>query len=131
MSPRYERKVLGGQLYEVILQRLISLFPGCRLRSLSSPNPAPGTIPLPNEAQFYDYVVVNQHRYVASSRSPNRTNSLVDCVVYANDGTSQLWTGELTDIIRINQEPAGVFTLAQICWFRPLHLDITETIWHA
>jgi len=52
MSPRYEHKVLGRQLYEVILQQLISLFPGCRLHSLSSLNPAPGTIPLPNEAQF-------------------------------------------------------------------------------
>lgn len=131
MSPRYECKVLDGQLYEVVLRQLIRLFPGCRFRSLSTPNPDAGTIPLQNQACFYDYVVVNQHRYFASSRAPNRTNSLVECVVYANDGSSRLWTGELIDIIHINQAPTGVFTLAQIRWFRPLHLDIADTIWHS
>ncbi|KIM79981.1 hypothetical protein PILCRDRAFT_89847 [Piloderma croceum F 1598] len=74
---------------------------------------------------------VNQHCYFASSQAPNRTNSLVECVVYANDGSSRLWTGELIDIIHINQAPTGVFTLAQIHWFRPLHLDIADTIWHS
>lgn len=98
------------------------------LRSHIDPQPAAGSIPLTNHSLFFDYTVVNGLRYSASRRAVTSASSLVQCVVNANGDTS---VGELTDIIHINQAPHGIFSFARVRWFRPLRLDLTDTVWHA
>jgi hypothetical protein len=121
-------QTLDGSLYRIVLGHLSLLFPDARLRSLIMPNPPPNSIPLNNRALFFDYAVVNQQRYHASRRARNTTGSLVECAV---DGAGATSVGELTDIIHINQAPHGVFSLARVQLFRPLRIDLTDTIWHS
>lgn len=75
----------------------------------------------------FDYVIINSLRYYASSRSLKPGTSLVEVTV---DGAGMTWVGELLDIIHINQAPHGVFTLGRVRWFRPLQVDLTNTVWH-
>lgn len=127
-SPRYSIQTLDGALYTTVLQHLSLLFPHAGLCSLIQPNPLTNSIPLNNRALHFDYVVVNGIRYLASNRAANNMSSLVECVV---DGVGTTLVRELTDIIHINQAPHGVFSLARVWWFRPLQLDLTNTIWAA
>lgn len=127
-SPRYSIQILDGTLYTAVLKHLSLLFPNAGLRSLIMPNPPINSIPLNNRVLHFDYVVVNGNWYLASNCAANNTSSLVECVV---DGTGMTTGGELTDIIHINQAPHGIFSLARIRWFRPLRLDLTNTIWDA
>jgi hypothetical protein len=121
-------ETLSGTLYTTILNHLSTLFPDARLCSLIMVNPPSNSIPLSNQAIHFDYVVVNQLRYFTSHCAFNSSSSLVECIVDGAGGTS---VGELTDIIHINQRPHGIFSLAWVRWFRPLQLDITNTIWHS
>jgi len=127
-SPRSETQICDGQLYNKLLTRLKSLFPQLSLRSILDLNPTSWSVPLQQSATFYDYAIVNQHRYYASNRTTSTSSSLVEVVV---SETGRTWVGELMDIIHINQSNGYIFTLGHIRWFRPLYVDISQTIWEA
>jgi hypothetical protein len=121
--------MLELELYAQVLRHLKTLFPGTNLRSAIDLNPPPGSVVLQTEACFFDYVIVNQHRYHAANRSVSNPSRLVEVVVAGNGST---WAGELMDIIHLEQPTSGlVFTLGHFRWFRPLQMDLTKTIWNA
>jgi len=128
LSAHYEEQTLDSNLYGTLLKHLSMLFPQLCLCSLIEQNPAPDTTPLLNKAIFFDYAVVHQHRYYASNCARNSTGSLVEVIVSELGDT---WVGELTDLIHINQGPDHTFTLGHFCWFHPLGMDLSDTIWSA
>lgn len=126
MSPRYSRGQFQRDDYEAVLHHLSLVAPGAQLRSCLQPS-TPG-IPLGLNMLSFDYVIINALRYYASSRALKPVSSLVEVTV---DGSGRTWVGELVDIIHINQAPHGVFTLGRVRWFRPLAMDLTNTIWNS
>jgi hypothetical protein len=115
-------------LYSQILRYLKTLFPATNLRSAIDLNPAPGSVVLQTIGSFFDYVVVNQHRYYAANRSTLNPSRFVEVIV-AGNGTT--WAGELLDIILIEQANGPHFTLGHFRWFRPVQMDLRDTVWDA
>jgi hypothetical protein len=64
---------MSRELYQLVLERLRKQLPfGIRSHLTLSAD-----VPLLPQATFFDYVVISQRRYWASSRARNPTNSLV------------------------------------------------------
>ena len=102
------------------------VFPHLQLRSDIAPNPPPESVPLLKKVFFFDYAIVNQWRYHAANRSRDLKNSLVEVFVSERGDT---WVGELLDLIHINQGANLTFTLGHFRWFRPLRMDLRQTVW--
>jgi hypothetical protein len=112
-------------LYNGILRILQQRFPLVAIHSFLQKPPTPASIPLRNVANFYDYVVVNRQRFVASSRRAGLSgDSLV--IVKTGDTTH---VGELCDIFVIQTEVTGVERMGRMRWFRPLSLPGVDRAW--
>jgi hypothetical protein len=75
-------------------------------------------VPVPFEATFFDWVVVSQRRYRASSRSKNNANSLVAI----KNGPSKFMVGELTTILAfpLNLAQCPVVRLGLVRFLKPV-----------
>lgn len=78
----------------------------------------PDSVELTNLFTFFDYAVVNQRRYMASSR----TNKMEDCLIAITSLPGRYWAGELVHIFLPVQEnlDTGPKYLGIIKWFCPL-----------
>jgi hypothetical protein len=120
--------MLDPTVYAQILRYLKTLFPEANLRSAIDLNPTPGSVVLQMVGSFFDYIIINHHRYHAANRSISNPSRLVEVIV-ASDGST--WAGELLDIIHIEQATGQVFTLGHFRWFRPLQINLEGTVWNA
>lgn len=78
-------------------------------------------VPLFPNVTFFNYIVLNQRRYWASSRNNNIANSLV---AVRSGLFDQAAVGELTDILIVSQPALQTrFFLGYVKWFVPLTLD--------
>lgn len=85
-------------------------------------------VPLLPTATFFDYVVVSQHRYWASSRNSNNANSLAAIAQNLN----QVAVGELLKIVALAQPQltAGVIYLGVVRWLVPVdNAHSPESAW--
>jgi hypothetical protein len=129
LSPRFTSTQMTSEMYHLVLRYLSALYPAANLRSLNHPSPAPGSVPLPNAAWFFDYVVLQGRRYSSSSRTTNRANSMVQAFVSDRGDTC---VGELINIIHIEVNEDHKYVLGHFRWLHPfseLGIDPAQTIW--
>ncbi|KZV60007.1 hypothetical protein PENSPDRAFT_558091, partial [Peniophora sp. CONT] len=79
------------------------------------------------EATFFDYVVISQRRYWASSRTNNRANTIVAVCTDAGQYT----VGELTSIVGISQPQLPVIRLGLVRWLVSCEDAPVESHWSA
>jgi hypothetical protein len=113
-----DRAVMEGmhrELYLLVLQHLQVRLPPDAVRSHRVLGPG---VPVPAKALFFDWIVIAQRRYHASSRSRDRANSMVAIKTSFNDFT----VGELQVIFAFNlplpQQP--VVRLGAVRMLRPV-----------
>lgn len=79
-----------------------------------------------SRATFFDHVIVDTHRYLASTRATRLSDSLVAVQVST---AGDVWAGELQDVFAINQPVIGKHYFGRMRWFKPVIFDISNTVW--
>lgn len=128
-SPLYGYGRLNAGLYIDILSYLNRVFPEAHIRDYRDMSKGPGWVPLPPDATFLDYIVMNGRRYSASSRSKSPKNSWVTAIVSA---AAETCVGELLDIINVQVSPTQQYVLGHFRWLGGIgdtDLDLAGTIW--
>lgn len=83
-------------------------------------------VPVLPQATFFDYIVINQRRYWASSRNSNNANSLI--AVATGQGSYHI--GELIDIFAISQQTlGGIHRFGRVRWLQPFAFDMSQSAW--
>jgi hypothetical protein len=100
--------------------------PDLELHSHIAIAPSPSSKALLPQATFFDHVVIEHRRYLASSRAVRDADSLV-AIRTSNNGS--IWVGELRDIFTINQPAFGLYRFGRMRWFRRVEFDTSNTIW--
>jgi hypothetical protein len=126
LSTRSTKAPMPHDLYYKVLTHLQTRLPNIELHSHIALAPSPTSIPLPSQASFFDHVILDQERYVASSRAVNAAGSLV---AVRTSSHSTYWVGELRDIFVINQPVIGIRRFGWMRWFRRVEFDISDSIW--
>lgn len=127
LSPRSSKIQMTVEVYDIVLRHMRSRFPSANLRSeMDFFNSDTRMLPLHNRAMSFDYTIINQRRYWASSRTRTAANSLVAIRTGDLGGVS---VGELLDIIVIDQGSIQNQTLGRVRWLVPATLDLTNTFW--
>ena len=115
-------------LYSVIFHHLQVHQPDVELHSYLAIALSQMSIPLLNQATFFDQVILNNKWYLALSwLSQGPANSLVAVCPSA----SQVWVGELCNIFIINQPKLDIHHFGQVQWFAPFKHNLTGIIWAA
>jgi hypothetical protein len=97
---------MSRDLYQLVLERLCKQLPfGIRSHLTLGAD-----VPLLPQATFFDYVVVSQRRYWASSRARNPTNSLVAI----SRGSGKYDVGELMSIFALVQPRPSIAAPSQV-----------------
>ncbi|VDB94096.1 unnamed protein product [Peniophora sp. CBMAI 1063] len=124
LSMRSVKGVLMPDLYSQVLAHLQLRLP-VSVRSDIVLGPATA---LRREVTFFDYAVIFQRRYWASSRTNSRANALI--AVAAEHG--QYTVGELTTIIGISQPELPLIRLGHVRWLVRAPADVsTDSRWKA
>lgn len=123
LSKRGNEEHMAPSLYEQVLCHI-------RVRGINAHSHlALGEgVPLLPTATFFDYVVISQHRYWASSRNGNYINSLAAI----SRGFNQVAVGELLHIVALAQPQlsASVIYLGVIRWLVPTENPyVPESAW--
>lgn len=84
-----------------------------------------GSVPLLPRVTFFDYAVIHQRRYWASSRNNNIANSLIA----VKTGSNEVRVGELTDIFVLDQPQLGLHRFGHVRWLVPANVDLTHSTW--
>lgn len=83
-------------------------------------------IPVLPNATFFDYAVIDQRRYWASTRNNNSGNSLIA----VSTGFNETSVGELTEIFALQQPTlGGLHRFGRVRWLVPLDIDLSESAW--
>ncbi|KAJ7188886.1 hypothetical protein C8R46DRAFT_1024111 [Mycena filopes] len=127
LSPRAEKGKLPSDLYDSLLQHLQLRLTNLQLHSYFSVGP-PGSWTLSSHAVFFDYVVIQNRRFLASSRAASSANSLVAVRTSSAPGAS-LWVGELLAVFAIKQDNIGMHRFGHVRWLRPSTTPIAGTVW--
>ncbi|TFY72264.1 hypothetical protein EVG20_g747 [Dentipellis fragilis] len=104
---------MQADLYQQVLQYLQLRMFHVRSHMVLGPG-----VPLLPKMTMFDYVVISQRRYWASTRNNNLANSLVAVAT----GPGQFVVGKLTRLFAISQphvSPANIY-LGEICWLVPV-----------
>lgn len=129
LSTRAEKKQMPSDLYQLLLSHFRARDPMLELHSLIALAPSATSKVLLPHAHFFDHVVVNNHRYMASSRATQaRLADALIAVRISNNGA--VWVGELQDIFLVNQPAVGVHYFGRVRWLKPVEFDISNTLWH-
>lgn len=115
--------LMGPDVYADVLAHFTARLP-IPVRSHIAVN-VEGIPVLPN-ATFFDYAVINQRRYWASTRNNNAGNSLIAVVT----GTGETNVGELTEIFALQQPTlGGLHRFGCVRWLVPLDIDLSQSAW--
>lgn len=125
---RAEKTQLPQDVYFRILERLQLCLPNIKLHSYISLAPSPNSRPLLPGGFLFDHIILNEHRYRASSRSVSNADSLVAVRIATVHGT-RIWVGELLAIFAIKQEVIGTHYFGYMRWLRPTDVDLSDTVW--
>lgn len=129
VSFQFDRQAMDQQLYHRLLSYLKIAFAHLGLRSYIEVGSGPASRALPLQAYFHDHAIIRQHRYHALNKSVDPRNSLVEALV---SRTGDTWAGELLDIIQVDLgEDCNNVVLGHFRWFRPLPMDLRETVWQS
>ena len=128
LSTHANALTIPPDLYSVIFCHFQVRQPDVELHSYLAIAPSQTSIPLLNQATFFDHVILNNKRYLALSRS---SRGPADSLVAIRTSASQVWVGELSDIFIINQPKLGIHRFGRVRWFAPFEHDLTGTIWAA
>lgn len=83
-------------------------------------------VPVLPHVIFFDYIVINQRRYWASTRTNNDGSSLIAVAT----GPRQVHVGELTHIFTLQQSTlGGLYRFGRVRWLRPANIDLSQTTW--
>ncbi|KII93303.1 hypothetical protein PLICRDRAFT_100818 [Plicaturopsis crispa FD-325 SS-3] len=128
LSTHSQKLRLPDTLYYKLLQHFRSRRPDLQIHSHIVQAPHPQSQPLLSHAIFFDYVVVNHHRYRAASRASAVSDSFVGVRMGDHPG-APFWVGILRDIFVIEQPAVGLHRYGYVEWLRPLALDLSGTVW--
>ncbi|KAJ7156636.1 hypothetical protein C8R46DRAFT_1114746 [Mycena filopes] len=130
LGPRFEKITIPPDIYAAILQTLQLRPATVSLHSYLSLPPSRESRALYSQGFFFDHVIVNNRRYLASSRSVSATSSLVAVRVSSVAG-AQPWVGELFAIIAVKQDDLQIptQTFGYVRWFRPSATNISGMVW--
>ena len=133
LSPRYEQKKMDRQLYYRMLCYLAEHYPLRHLHSCFGRPEYPDSQPLFENALFFDYVVLQGHRYYASIQSGTKHSSLVEVELPSIDQPAghrpKRGRGELLRLIQFQQSPnESPAWVAQMRWFKPW-TGVYDTVW--
>jgi hypothetical protein len=117
---------MPSDLYYTVLAHLKNRNPDLELHSHITMAPSLSSKPLLPRATFFDHVIIEHKRYLASSRAVHEADALL-AVRTSNNGS--LWVGELCDIFMINQPAVGIHHFGRMRWFKPVIFDMSNTIW--
>lgn len=123
LSSRSNSAYMDERLYTKVLQyfRPRFILPIRSHLTLGTPE----SIPLLPTVTFFDYTVISQRRYWASSRNNNIANSLIAVTT----GPHQVHVGELQDIFVIDQPALGLHRLGHVRWLVPSTVDLQGSAW--
>ncbi|KAH9912376.1 hypothetical protein B0H21DRAFT_828763 [Amylocystis lapponica] len=127
LSTRSEKTIIPQDLYFTLLAHLQLRSPDLGLRSYIAPATPDHPTVLNLNATFFDYIVINGHRYLSSSRTTNTADSLL--CVRRPPGATHPWIGELTHIFVLQQPGIEVRRYGAMKWLKPVELDVTEMSW--
>jgi hypothetical protein len=99
--------------------------PHLELHSHISLAPSPSSRPLLAKADFFDYVVIQGQKYLASTRATNSSESLI---AVSTSAVGQTWVGELQYIFALNQDSVGRHRFGKVRWFVPFFIQ-EDIIW--
>lgn len=128
LSTRASFSAIPADLYSAIFTHLWVRLPDLEFHSHLALAPSTTSVPLTNQATFFDHVILDNKRCLASSRS---SRGSADSLVAVCTSASHIWVGELCDIFVINQPQIGAHRFGRMCWFAPFEHDLTGTIWVA
>ena len=95
-----------SDLYSTIFNHLWACQPDLMLHSHLAIPTSQSSIPLLNKATFFDQVIIDNERYLASSWS---SQGMAYSLVTVCTSTNEVWVGELHDIFLINQPKLGAY----------------------
>lgn len=123
LSTRSVTGLMAPDVYRDVLDHFVIRLPFPVRSHIATSNVG---VPLLPQATFFDYVVINQRRYWASSRNSNNANSLIS--VMTGQGSSHV--GELTDIFTISQSTlGGIHRFGRVRWLQPFAFDMSRSAW--
>jgi hypothetical protein len=121
LSPRSTERSMSSEIYHLLLREFTILFPDQHYHNRMHQPHNQNSIPLSNKAIFFDYVIVNGHRYHASNGVDSGVNaqSLIHVEVQADTDFRRVQCGELLDIIQFSGGPTkDPLWFGRICWFK-------------
>lgn len=114
---------MGPDLYNEVLQ-YFTLRLSIRVRSHIAA--ITDGVPILPQATFFDYVVINQRRYWASTRTNNEGSSLISVAT----GPQQIHVGELTHVFTLQQPTlGGLYRFGRVRWLCPVNIDLSSSTW--
>lgn len=120
---------MPSDLYTIVLRHFRLRLPQVNIRSWLAPaEPGVASVPLQKTAQFFDHVIVDQVKYIASRQLQNRADPVI-CV--RNPVSQELWVGELLDIFAVDQPAIGTHHFGRVRWMRPKEIDVSEGVWQS
>ncbi|THU88212.1 hypothetical protein K435DRAFT_680238 [Dendrothele bispora CBS 962.96] len=126
-SSRSERVNLLSTVYFALLKYLQERNPTIHIHSKLQLAPVPGSLPLSQMVLSFNYIVVNQKRYTAASRSTTTSDSLI--LVRSSPNT--LWAGRLEQIFKLQHPGIVAEYLGHVRWFVPADISLAGTVWES
>ena len=123
LSPRCKTAILSSDTYRILLSHLRSHHPDFHIHSVSGTPRYPDSIPLHDEATFYDYIIIKGQRYQAYNAVGILSSALVEVSLpfRCENGLANaenIHCGELLEIFQFTQSGRS-FLYGRMRWFKP------------
>lgn len=114
-------------LYTALFSHFRLQFPLLNIRSqLALVHSDDRSVLLRSKITIFDYVIISQRRYHASTQSKSSNNSFI---AVSRPQDNHLVVGELLHILVIDQETLGRHILGHVRWLMPAQVDLSNTFW--
>jgi len=128
LSPRREQKIMSTVTYRRLAQMLTSLHPDTPVHCQSDRPMDFRSIPIDQNAIFYDYVVYKSVRYYSSRAVGTNRASLVE-VDLTCSGIAHIQCGEILELFEFDEGKRGSpIWIAHMRWFREWN-GPREVVW--
>ncbi|THU76896.1 hypothetical protein K435DRAFT_878595 [Dendrothele bispora CBS 962.96] len=124
-STRSERVNLLSPVYFALLRFLQERNPTIAIHSMLRLAPVPGSLPLSQMVLSFNYIVVNQRRYTAASRSAATSDSLI----LVRSSPNSFWAGRLEQIFKLQHPGVATEYLGYVRWFVPADVPLVGSVW--